>query len=308
MDDRYVRFSDYLRKRFGCRVQKISVDAGFSCPNRDGTLSSGGCIYCDNRGFSPAARAAVRPLRTQIREGIDAARARKSGEKFMVYFQAYTNTYAPVAVLKERYDVIREFPEVVALAIGTRPDCVADEVLDLASSYADAYEVWMEYGVQSLQDRTLALINRGHTAAVTLEAIRRTRERGVLNVCAHLIVGLPGEGEAEYVATARALARSDIQGVKFHPLHVVRGTALEAWYRDGRYEALTCSDYARGVVTMLECLPPTVVIERLTADCPADLLVAPVWLAAKGSVIGAIEQRLVECNTWQGKLWSGAKE
>ena len=302
-DDRYYRFSHYLREKFHCRVQRISVDAGFSCPNRDGALSHDGCIYCDNRGFSYNTRLPSRPLTVQIEEGIQAARKHFKAKKFMVYFQAFTNTYAALDVLKERYDTIKKFDDVVALAIGTRPDCVNKEILSLINTYTKKYDVWIEYGLQSANDETLQLINRGHTCNDFIKAVRMTRRYRKIKICAHVIMGLPHEMVTDMVATARLLHRLNIEGVKIHPLHVVKGTKLEALYRAGSYEPLTLDAYIRLAANFLENLSPETVIHRLSADCPADLLVAPHWICDKQNVIQMLEKYLVEIHAYQGRVY-----
>lgn len=303
MRERYCRFSHYLRARFGDRVQKISVDAGFSCPNRDGAVSTEGCVFCDNRGFSVNTRFPERPLNEQIAEGIRRAEQRLAIHKFMVYFQAYSNTYASIETLRERYDVIKQFDGVVSLAIGTRPDCVNDEILDLIAEYADTYEVWIEYGLQSMHDQTLSAINRGHLCADFERALAMTRKRKNLKVCVHTIIGLPGETEDEILETARYLGTCEVDGIKIHPLHIVKGTALEALYVEKKYDALSLEEYALLVVRFLEYLSPKTVIQRLTAECPEDLLIAPEWLNQKGTVLGAIERLLTNRNTFQGKYF-----
>lgn len=296
---RYRKFSAYLRERFGVRVGRVPLHAGFACPNRDGSLSVAGCVFCDPKSYSPAADR-LRPLEEQLREGIERGRAR-GVERFMAYFQPYTNTYAPLPQLRRAYDAVRAFPEVAAIAVGTRPDCVDEHVLDLLAEYTRDHEVWVEYGLQSIHDRTLRVLNRGHTAADFLRTVELTRAHPELKVCAHVILGLPGEDQADEAATAEALARLGIEGVKFHPLYVVIGTALAMDYAMGRYAPLTRADYARRVTSFLERLPPAAVIQRLSADCPPDRLLAPAWLNDKREVVAEIEARLEAEDTWQGK-------
>jgi len=301
--DRYYRFSSYLKERFGCYVYKIGVDAGFSCPNRDGTLSGEGCIFCDNRAFSFNTRFPDRSIEAQIREGMEFGRKRYGAKKFMVYFQAYTNTYAPADSLKKRYDIVKNFKNIVGIAIGTRPDCVNEEILALIESYSADYEVWVEYGLQSIHAKTLQVINRNHTYQDFLHAIELTRGRNI-KICVHVIIGLPGEGEKEVLQTAREVGRLGLQGIKIHPLHVVKGTRLEDMYKKGEYKPLTREEYVDLTVKFLEYLPPGLVIQRISADCPAELLVAPEWIAKKKEVLNKIEERLKEKNTFQGRLFS----
>lgn len=323
-DQKYYKFSDYLKERFGCRVHKVSIDAGFSCPNKDGKLSTDGCIYCDNKAFSFPVRNSTSlhkigtisngaRIETQIENGIAFGRQRYGAEKFIVYFQAYSNTYAPLDILKQRYDVVRKFEDIVGISIGTRPDCVNEEILDLIESYAGDYEVWIEYGLQSIHDKTLKLINRHHTYEDFLKAVELTRAprwvRGSapkqrssnIKICAHIIIGLPNETKEEMLETAKALAKLKIDGVKIHPLHVVKGTKLEELFKKGKYKPLELDEYVDIVTEFLGYLPSDTVIQRLTADCPKEFLVAPEWLLEKSNVLRRIEETLKERNTYQGK-------
>ena len=296
----YYKFSDYLKERFGCRVHKVSIDAGFSCPNKDGKLSKDGCIYCDNRAFSPPVRNTNSKkgykkisngarIETQIETGIKMGRERYGAEKFIVYFQAYTNTYAPLGILKERYDVVRKFKDIVGISIGTRPDCVDEEILDLIESYSKDYEVWIEYGLQSIHDKTLKLINRHHTYEDFLKAVKLTRKRNI-KICTHIIIGLPNETKEEMLETAKALAKLKIDGVKIHPLHVVKGTKLEELFKKGKYKPLELDEYVNIVTEFLQYLPSDTVIQRITADCPKEFLVAPLWILDKNAVLNLVEK------------------
>lgn len=281
----YYRYSDYLKKRFGTRVHKVSVDAGFSCPNRDGKISTEGCIYCDNRAFSIQQRSCnLLTLEEQIESGIAQARKRFKAEKFIVYFQAHTNTYAPVNQLKDKYDVVKKFKDVVSIAIATRPDCVDKGVLDLVSGYARDYEVWIEYGLQSIHDKTLKLINRGHDYADFLKAFELTR-RYPIKICVHVILGLPDETEKMMMATADEMTRIKIDAIKIHPLHVVKGVALERLYNEGACSPLSLDEYSRLLKRFLEHLSPDIVVQRLSAYCPKDILVAPEWVSEKRQVL-----------------------
>lgn len=298
-----------MKKRHGSRVAKISVDAGFSCPNRDGALSSEGCVYCDNRAFSYAARNEPLPLEEQIRRGEAAAKERTGAGKYIIYFQAFTNTYAPLHVLRERYDAVRKHKDVVGISIGTRPDCVDDEKLALIASYTDRYDVWVEYGLQSVHDRTLAAIDRGHDYAAFVNAVKRTRKHPEIKIAAHVIIGLPGETKADMLETAQALGDMAIDGVKIHPLHVIAGTRLEELYRDGSISTLEIADYVATVVSFIERLSPETVIQRLTADCPADLLVSPLWIRKKREVLSLLEREMARRDTRQGRLcYTGVRD
>ena len=296
MEERYYSFNRYLRERFGCRVHKIGMDAGLPCPNKE---KNGGCVFCLNEAFCPPSRKPL-PVHEQIKQGIESGKNRFHAERFMAYFQARTNTAAPPAVLKEIYDVIRAFPEIVALAIGTRPDCVDEQRLDLIASYAKKYEVWMEYGLQSIHDKTLKTINRNHTGEDFIHAYRMTKERG-LKVCVHLIIGLPGETEEDILETAGEMGRLAVDGVKIHPLHVVKGTLLAEQYRTGDYTPWEMERYARTCVKFLELLSPTTVIQRLTADCPPEYLIAPGWITDKTGVVATIASLMEDAGTVQGR-------
>ena len=304
--ERYYKFSRYLKDKFKQRVHKISVDAGFSCPNKDGKISKEGCIYCDNKGFSFNTRVGVRDLREQIESGIEAGKKRFKAEKFILYFQAYTNTYAEVNVLKEKYDIIKNYPEIVGLAIATRPDCVNREILDLINSYTENYEVWLEYGLQSIHRKTLDYINRGHYFEEFVGAVKETRKREKIKICAHVIIGLPYEWRKRedknmILETARAISELKLDGVKIHPLHIIKGTKLEEIYKNGGYEPLSLDEYIDLAVSFLESLSPEIIIQRISADCPSDLLVAPDWILNKQGVLRKIESKLERGNSYQGK-------
>ena len=275
----YYKFSTYLKERFGTRVHKVSVDAGFSCPNRDGTISKDGCIYCDNRAFSFHNRSdKTLSLAGQIREGITSAKKRFKAKKFIIYFQAHTNTYAPLELLKKTYDTIKSFDDVVGLSIATRPDCVNKEILELVASYADSYEVWIEYGLQSIHNKTLDFINRGHKYEDFLKAVEQARNYNI-KICAHVIIGLPGETKDMMMATAKELARLKIDGVKIHPLHIVKGTKLQELYNKGEYKPLELDEYLDILSNFLSYLWQKTVVQRINASCPKDLLIAPSWIA-----------------------------
>jgi len=298
--ERYYKFSKYLKEKFGGRVVKISVDGGFKCPNLDGTLSKEGCIYCNNYAFSPALRRKGKSLEEQIEEGINYGRKRFKANMFIVYFQPYTNTYGEVEFLKKRYDVIKNFPEVVGIAIGTRPDCIDEEKLKLIESYTENYEVWIEYGLQSIHDKTLKIINRNHKYSDFLKAVEMTKGRGI-KICAHVIIGLPGETKNDMIETAKECGRLRIDGIKIHPLHVVKDTKLEKMYREGKYTPMDIGFYVDTVVEFLQYLSPDTVIQRITADCPPEYLVAPFWISLKERVIKMIEDRLEKDDIYQGK-------
>ncbi len=299
MEKRYYDLNAHLRERFGQRVQKLTVDAGLSCPNRDGTLSTGGCIFCNARGSGTGmSHLSVTEQLTRAREYM--ARRYKA-KKFIAYFQAFTNTYAPVERLQALYDEALAVPGVVGLSIGTRPDCVDGQKLALLQEYAQDHLIWLEYGLQSAHDRTLAAINRGHDFACFQRAVQASQGRNI-NICAHVILGLPGEGRAEMVETARKLAELAIDGVKLHLLYVVRGTVLARMYQSGCYRCLSQAEYVERVCDVLEHLPPSTVIHRLTGDPHRDELIAPAWSLQKQDTLSQIQNRLSQRRTWQGRL------
>lgn len=296
----YRDLNTYFRSLFGTRVHKVTVDAGLSCPNRDGSLSTGGCIYCNASGSGTGAHAQGLSIAQQIERSKARIARRFKTDKLMAYFQSYTNTYAPIDRLQAMFDEAIGVDGVVGLAIGTRPDCIDGPILDLIESYTLRHLVWIEYGLQSIHDRTLSLINRGHDFACFKRAVAATRHRNI-NICTHVILGLPGESREDMLATADAIADLDIDGVKLHLLYVVRGTPLETLYRDGRYRCLEQHEYAELVCAFIERLPETMIIQRLTGDPHPDELVAPLWSADKRGTMDLIHKMFAEKQTWQGK-------
>ncbi len=312
---RYYRFSKYLKEHFGCRVYKISIDAGFSCPNKDGRTSRDGCIYCDNKGFSFNTRSTgdrvsneasilPPPIELQIEQGMEFGRKRFGAQKFIVYYQAYTNTYASLEVLKEKYDIVKKFKHIVGISIGTRPDCVNREVLDLIETYTSNYEVWLEYGLQSIHRKTLELINRNHAYGDFLRATELTRNRKNIKICAHIIIGLPYETRKDILETARTVGRLKLDGLKIHPLHIIKETKLEEFFKKGLYKPLQLDEYVSLAVEFLEYLWPETIIQRISAECPREFLVGPLWILEKNKVLSEIEKRLLEENRFQGKRWN----
>ena len=299
---RYRDYTGYLLERFGERVQKIAIDAAMNCPNRDGTISSDGCIFCDRRGSGSGRMldTGMSPAE-QIRLAKKFLSGRYGAAKFIAYFQSFTNTYGRADDLKRLYDEALSFPDIVGLSVGTRPDCVDGRVLDLLASYLEKYMVWVEYGLQSAHDVTLAGINRGHNAACFQRSAGEASSRGI-EVCAHVILGLPGETPEMMMDTARFLANCPIHGVKIHLLYVVRGTALEKMYRSGGLKCLDQREYVDLVVRFLEILPERFVIQRLTGDPPAGELVAPAWARDKKTTLDLVRLELEKRNTRQGRL------
>lgn len=305
---RYRDYNSYLREIFGERVQKISLDAGFGCPNRDGTISRKGCIYCDSRGSGSGAMIDHGlSIEEQIREGRRFAAKKYKARKFIAYFQAFTNTYAPAFRLKDTYDLALKHEGMVGLSVGTRPDCLDDEIMNLLASYCKDYLVWVELGLQSAHDETLRVINRGHDSACFENSVRSLHDYG-LNVCAHVILGLPGETQEMMLETAHFIAGLPIAGVKIHMLYVVMGTRLADLFKKKRYQCLEREEYVEILIDFLELLPPDLVIQRLTGDPVKVELLAPAWAGDKQGTLKMINERLERRDTWQGKKWKAKRK
>jgi len=300
----YRDLNSYLKGRFGQRVQKITLDAGLTCPNRDGRLGTGGCLYCNARGSGTGAWSRGLSIPAQMAAGLEVMARRYGAARAIAYFQSFSNTYAPRETLRELYDAALSFPQVVGLSIGTRPDCLEDDVLDLLAEYARDRLVWLELGLQSAHDRTLARLNRGHDVACFTTAVARAAARG-LEVVAHVILGLPGEGPEDMAATAAYLARLPVQGVKVHLLYVIQGSGLARLHEAGEYVCLTEDQYVNLVADFIEGLPPHVVIHRLTGDPHADELVAPAWALDKSRILGRIREEFARRGTRQGSRRRG---
>jgi radical SAM protein (TIGR01212 family) len=302
---RYYDLKSYWINRFDCRVHKLPIDAGFTCPNRDGSVAAGGCVYCDGRGSALRQAGLLPSVGDQIRRGKAFYRQRPKAEKFIAYFQTFTNTYAPVENLQALYDEALAEEDVIGLSIGTRPDCVPDETLALIRSYAEWSHVWLEFGLQSIHDRTLNQINRGHNAAAFLDAVRRA-SGGPILICVHIIVGLPGETHEEILETAKVIAALPVQGIKIHSLLALEGTVLGGRFKRGEVTLMTREEYVGTVCDILEILPPGMVIQRLTADGYREIFLGPAWAGNKLAVLNAIDRELETCDSWQGKKWRGA--
>lgn len=288
-----------MRSLFECRVQKITVDAGLSCPNRDGRVSTGGCIFCNARGSGTGAHTRGLTITDQLLQGKKSLARRYKAKKFLAYFQSFSNTYAPIDKLQKLYDEALAVEDIVGLSIGTRPDCVDLPVLELLQDYAGHHLIWIEYGLQSASDKTLELINRGHDVQCFKDAVSATLNRGI-KICAHVILGLPGETRSDILQTARTISDLGIDGVKLHLLYVVKGTPLEALYRQGDYRCLEQQAYIDLVCDFLERIPPEMVIQRLTGDPHPEELVAPQWSREKTETIRKINETLERRDSWQG--------
>lgn len=294
---RYNNLSGYLRRSYGRRAKKICIDGGFSCPNRDGTCGHGGCIYCGERGAGEHIDP-KRSIEEQVRYQLERGGA---DDIFIAYFQNFTNTYADVATLKERYDAALIDDRIKILSIGTRPDCINEEIAMLLEQYKKTHEVWVELGLQTANDKTADKINRGYHLD-TFERAMKILNAHDIKVVLHLIVGLPGEELSDVEATVRYICRLDIFGIKIHSLYVMEGTALADMYLRGEYSPLTLEEYVEGVIRIIGNLDPKVTIHRLTGDCPDGLLIAPDWSKDKMKVIGLIAKRLEESGLEQGSF------
>ena len=296
---RYYDLKSFWLNRFGCRVYKLQIDAGFTCPNRDGTVSTGGCIYCDGRGSRLRQVGPLPSVAEQIRRGKEYYKKHRNAGKFIAYFQTFTNTYAQIEKLKELYDEALAEEDVIGLSVGTRPDCVPDGIIELFQDYTRERHIWLELGLQSIHEKTLRLINRGHSAAAFLEAVHRLSGSNI-HVCTHIIVGLPGETREDILETARAIATLPIHGIKIHSLLALKGTVIGDLYEKGEITMFSRDDYITIVCDILEILPPEMVIQRLTADGYRDIFIGPKWAVNKMEVLNAIDRELDRRNTYQG--------
>ncbi|MDC0935527.1 TIGR01212 family radical SAM protein [Pirellulales bacterium] len=301
----FYSYNHFLRRRFSERVQKVSLDAGFTCPNVDGTVAVGGCTFCDNRSFSPSRRLPRAGIHGQIEQSIARMHVRyKNCTAFLAYFQPATNTYAPVDRLRSLYAEALEHPQIVGLAVGTRSDCVPDDVLDLLEELAQTTFVSVEYGMQTMHDRSLEWMNRGHDHASFVDAVARSRGRG-FHICAHVMLGLPGESHDDMLATARELARVGVDAVKLHNLYCVKNTPLADQVAAGEITLIGRDAYVAAIVEFLELIPPTVVVERISGDAPPDYFVGPTWCLDKAGVKLAIESEFQRRGTKQGRQFQG---
>ncbi len=300
-DPSYYSYNQYLRKTFKTRVHRLSLNAGFGCPNRDGTLSEEGCFFCNEAGFVNFPDNSV-ALREQIERSMVFYKERYGARKFIAYFQNGSNTYAPLPKLKETYDTIKEYPDIVGLSISTRPDCIDPEKLDLISSYSGEYDVWVEYGLQSICNKTLREMNRSGTYEQFLDAVDMTVKSGI-KAGAHIILGLPGEDRKDMIETAKELSRIPVSGIKIHVFHILRDTKCEALYNEGRFSLLGRDEYIPLVCDMLERLDPKIVIMRLISNARSDLLIAPTWINNKHNVLRSVEDEFSKRATSQGSKY-----
>lgn len=297
---RYYSFNQFLKERFGERIQKVTLDAGFGCPNRDGTKGRGGCIYCDQFGSGSGAKAKDPDIQSQALAGMEQMKKRYKAKKFLPYFQSFSNTYAPIEKLRCLYEEVIHLPDVVGIAVGTRPDCLSKEVLELLSGYAPQKMVWLELGLQSIHDDTLQFINRGHTYQEFLDGYQLARQYPLL-ICLHIIIGLPHENRTQILDTAREVARLKPDGIKIHSLYINRNTVLEKMYREEVFTLMDQKQFVDLTCDCLELLPETVVIQRLTGDPDPKELIAPEWALKKNETLQLINKELERRHSRQGQ-------
>jgi uncharacterized protein len=305
-DRRFNSYANYFKRTFGERVQKLTIDAGFTCPNRDGTVATGGCTYCNNDAFNPSYCNPSKSITQQIEEGISFHGVRyRRAEKYLAYFQAYSNTHEPLQRLKELYSEALSHPKVIGLVIGTRPDCIDEEKLDYIQQLSKDYYISLEYGVESCYNETLKTINRGHTFEKSVWAIEESAKRGI-NTCAHIIFGLPGEPKEKILAEAKILSNLPLNSIKFHQLQIIKGTVMERQHQESpqMFNLFEMNDYLHFVVDFLELLNPKFVVERFTSEAPPRFLAVDGWgLLRTDQLLNMIEKILEERNTWQGRLF-----
>lgn len=307
---RFNSYSGFFRKEFGGRLQKVSIDAGFTCPNRDGSKGYGGCTFCRNDAFNPSYCSPSKSITTQISEGIKFLSRRYHNPKgYLAYFQAYSNTYAPVDVLRKIYGEALSFPGVKGIIIGTRPDCIDKEKIAFLKSLTDEYYVAVEYGAESCYDTTLKRINRGHSFNDTISAIEMTASAGI-HTGAHFIFGLPGETRTEMLNEAAVISELPLNTVKFHQLQIIKGTVMEKLYYEHpeEFNLFSFEDYVDFFIEFLERLSPRLVVERFTGEAPPGMLAIRNWSSKRSDqIISIIEKRMEELNTWQGRLYKKKK-
>lgn len=304
----YNEFGDFLRNRFPYKVQKISINAGFTCPNRDGTKGWGGCTYCNNQTFSPEYCHTEKSVTEQLEEGIRFFSRKYPEMKYLAYFQAYTNTYDELSVLKANYEEALAYPGVVGLIVGTRPDCMPEALLDYFTALSKEKFVLIEYGVESTCDKTLTRINRGHTYEESETTIRRTAERGIYTG-AHLILGLPGESREEILQHADRLSALPITTLKLHQLQLIRNTRMAKEYAEQpeEFHLYTADEYIDLAIDFIERLNPSIVVERFVSQSPKELLIAPDWGLKNFEFTAKVNKRIAERNARQGRLYISSK-
>ncbi|MFC0274944.1 TIGR01212 family radical SAM protein [Metabacillus herbersteinensis] len=299
---RYHTWNYHLRQTFGHKVFKVALDAGFDCPNRDGTVAHGGCTFCSAAGSGDFAGNRVEDLVIQFTDIKNKMHEKWKDGKYMAYFQAYTNTHAPLEVLREKYESVLGLDGVVGLSIATRPDCLPDDVVEYLAELNERTYLWVELGLQTVHERTALMINRAHDFDCYTEGVTKLRKHGI-RVCSHIINGLPLEDNKMMMETARAVAGLDVQGIKIHSLHLLKGTPMVKQYEKGMLEFLGFDQYVKLVCDQLEILPPEMIVHRITGDGPIDLMIGPMWSVNKWSVLNAIDDELKRRDSYQGKFY-----
>ncbi|OPJ57039.1 TIGR01212 family radical SAM protein [Alkalithermobacter paradoxus] len=298
-DKRYHSLNYELRKVFGCKVFKLSLNGNFTCPNRDGLISNSGCIFCSEKGSGDFAGSNIFSIKDQINEQINLLSKKWTSGKYISYFQSFTNTYDTADNLRKKYNEAISCDNVVGLAVATRPDCLSDDVIDVLDEFNKKTYMWVELGLQTIHESTAKLINRGYELSVFDKAIEKLRKRNI-NVVVHLILGLPFESRNDMLSSVKYISNLDIQGVKLHLMHILKNTYLETFYKNNQFHILTQDEYVSLVVDCIEILPPSVVIHRITGDGPKDLLIEPKWSLNKRAVLNAIEKELRDRDSYQG--------
>lgn len=291
-----------MKKQYGERIQKVTVDAGFTCPNRDGTVARGGCTYCNNESFNPGYNSALKPVSQQIEEGIEFLNRRYKTSKYIVYFQPYSNTYASLSRLQALYEEALAYPGVIGLTIGTRPDCIDAAKLDYLEQLARDYDITIEYGLESMRDETLKKINRGHDFQSYLDALDLTAGRGI-KVCTHIIIGFPWEKQEHWYQQANKLSGLRMDFLKIHQLHIVKDTVMAAQHERQPFQLLSYDQYVETLIGVLERLNPEIIIQRLFGEAPLHTLLAPRWGLRNSDALRGLEKRMGERDTWQGRLY-----
>ena len=302
-EKRYNDYSAWFRQRFEGRVQKISLDAGFTCPNRDGSRGTGGCTYCNNKSFNPDYCRTEKIIEDQIIKGIQFFAAKYPTMRYLAYFQAYSNTYASVEILRQAYEEALMHPEIIGLVIATRPDCLSEEILDLLQEFAGKCYVSLELGIESFKDETLQQINRGHNVQESVEAIHRIAQRGIDN-CIHLILGLPGEGDEDFIQYAKILSELPVHSIKLHQLQIHKGTRMALDYQKNPegFHLFEVQEYADLVVRFLEHLSPRIFVQRFVSSAPAGMVIAPKWGLKNYEFVAKVDKLMKERDSWQGKM------
>lgn len=303
---RYHTWNYHLRQHFGHKVFKVALDGGFDCPNRDGTVAHGGCTFCSAAGSGDFAGNRADDLVTQFNEIKHKMHHKWKDGKYMAYFQAYTNTHAPVDVLREKFESVLNQEGVVGISIATRPDCLPDDVIEYLAELNERTYLWVELGLQTVHERTALLINRAHDYQCYIEGVNKLRKHGI-RICSHIINGLPLENNQMMMETAKAVSQLDVQGIKIHLLHLLKGTPMVKQYEKGKLEFLSQDEYVNLVCDQLEIIPPEMIVHRITGDGPIDLMIGPMWSVNKWDVLNSIDAELKRRNSFQGKYYLEAE-